>query len=695
MNCRRLNVFLGLLLIFFVLFVNISPALADIMDDDNVNTRKERQLLKKIDIIHNTFKNQTDKEALYATLVHRGNYTDYVNQSYDPNWDEDEFRNQWSNFGTDASKLMDSPWSSGLIDIKVLFNMIAAAAVCLSEGNLDSKCVFDKAVESQIDDPQHNVENGAATKSFGMQSIDLLTAATIVMLDSSGWIGNYSDENYQKALAGVGLVGNLAEDNLTKFAASVFNGLFCTAGALADFASGGLAVDMATTGFNPTASFTQFAEFGSSALFSSLDQKLGRYYTMARICEDGFIGGTYQSVQYIDDDDIYQKRKNKIAKEIITLAQQMRTTDNSGDPCLTGSTQAGDLASIGAKECGEKFGAMAQTEYSRTGIFASITLAQAWLESNCGKYTPPNSNNLFGIKCGGSWTGECSMAGTSEFGSGGYYNITDAFRVYASVEESIADHSNFFIENERYTRFGVFEATTYAEQAQAISAAGYATDPAYASKLIGIIQANGYDKWDVKGNSTSSVDICAPVGLGGWNIRTVAPTQSDSAFADPSSSTNIGGNVGQCVWYAQGRSIEIVNELETSGKLSSEEAQNIRNLLYPAYGNGGDIYDQVKAAGAFNTSDNIKEPKAGSYIVWKQPGGYGHVAVIEEVNTTDNTITVTEGWASSGNSCPSDWSCVQFQNKTMDLDEFYNGYGQSYTGGYQFSGYVYFLEPLQ
>ena len=331
MESKKLNIVISLLMIICLFFIDITPSLAAFMDDDNNVTRKERQLLKKIDIIHNTFKKQTDKEALYATLVHRGNYTDYVNQSYDPNWDEDEFRNQWSNFGTDASGLMNAPWSSGLIDIKGLLNMIKAAAVCLSEGNLDSKCVFDKAVESQIDDPQHNVENGAATKSFGMQSIDLLTAATIVMLDSSGWIGSYSDENYQKALAGVGLVGNLAEDNLTKFAASVFNGLFCTAGALADFASGGLAVDMATTGFNPTASFTQFAEFGSSALFSSLDQRLGRYYTMARICEDGFIGGTYQSVQHIDDDDIYQKRKNKIAKEIIRLAETFRELGDSSN----------------------------------------------------------------------------------------------------------------------------------------------------------------------------------------------------------------------------------------------------------------------------------------------------------------------------------------------------------------------------
>ena len=113
-----------------------------------------------------------------------------------------------------------------------------------------------------------------------------------------------------------------------------------------------------------------------------------------------------------------------------------------------------------------------------------------------------------------------------------------------------------------------------------------------------------------------------------------------------------------------------------------------------APGNGGEIYDNAVARQNFRTSNNIREPKAGSYIVWKEPGNYGHVAVIEEVNTVDNTITITEGWSNSGNSCPNDWGCVSFQKTTMDLDSFYTGYGQSYTGGYVFSGYVYFLEPL-
>lgn len=322
---KRLKILLSLLLIFSILFINIAPSLAAFMDEDNVYTRKERQLLKKIDIINQVFSKQTDKEALYATLVHRGNYTDYVNYSYDKDWDENEYKDQMTNLKTDITKIMTTPWFS-IIDIRALFKLLLSAAHCvLEEGVLDPKCVFEEAVKEQIKDPSAQYETTVlGHNSYRLNSIDLLTAATIVMLDSSGWIGSYSDEAYQKALAGNGLVGNMANDSLTKFAGTVFNGLFCTVGAVLDFSSGGAAVDFVTSGFNPAASFIDAAEFGSSALFSTFEQRVGRYYTMARICQDGFIGGTYQSVQYIDDDDVYQKRKNKIAKEIINLAQKFR-----------------------------------------------------------------------------------------------------------------------------------------------------------------------------------------------------------------------------------------------------------------------------------------------------------------------------------------------------------------------------------
>lgn len=611
---KKIRVIFCILISFAILFINCNHSQAAYMSKETNGNKKEQQILKKIDIIKNVFSNQIDKEALYATIIHRATMTTYVADAYEPDFDEGNYRNQ-------------------IMQIKKSQETIK------------------------------NTENGKYAKAGN--SADLLLAATIIMLDSSGWVGTYNDDNYKKALASNKLVGNMADPN--DIFATGFNAIFCGFGA---------ALDTAATPIQFGADLIQ----GNADTFTQ--RKSSRYYTMSRICENGYIGGIYSHVQNMSNEDQKQLAKDKTAEEIIKLAQTFR----KGNSCLTGgSTQTGDLESIDAKACGEKFGPLAQQEYSRSGVFASVTLAQAWLESNCGKATPPNSNNLFGIKCSSNWSGECSNASTSEYGSGGYFSITSGFRKYPSVEESIADHSKFLTENSRYSEHGVFTATNYADQIRAIHNAGYATDPNYASKIIGIIQANGFDKWDVLTNATSSTNVCSPVGLSEWSIRTIAPTVSDSAF------NYVSSNRGQCVWYAQGRSIEIVEELGQKGKLSDTEVSHLRDLLLGQYGNGGDIYDLTR--GIFNGSSNIKEPKAGSYIVWKQDGKYGHVAVVEDVNTIDNTITITEGWSNSKDSCPDSWDCVSFQNKTFDLDEFYSGYGQNYTGDYSFSGYVYFLEP--
>ena len=90
------------------------------------------------------------------------------------------------------------------------------------------------------------------------------------------------------------------------------------------------------------------------------------------------------------------------------------------------------------------------------------------------------------------------------------------------------------------------------------------------------------------------------------------------------------------------------------------------------------------------TSTNINDLRAGAIIVWTKSGGYGHVAFVEEV--TSDSVTITEGWATNTTSCPSNWNCINFNNKTMSIDEFYNSYGPHYTGNYNFSGYVFPLE---
>ena len=358
-----------------------------------------------------------------------------------------------------------------------------------------------------------------------------------------------------------------------------------------------------------------------------------------------------------------------------------QSQEGTGDMCLsTGNTQATIFLNMTTDEYIATMGPIAQADYSRNGIFASVTLAQSIIESGWGKSgLTQQANNMFGIKCSSNWDGECINMTTGEYGSSGYY-LTDAnFRKYNSIEDSVNDHSLFLKENSRYTAAGVFDATTFQEQIRAIHSAGYATSPTYASDIISAIETYDLDKWDVPTNVSS--DLCY-TGEGQWTIRTVAPSSSDVAF------TRKSDNRGQCVWYAQARAYEVILELAENGTITEAQATSMGDKLFSIYANAGDWVGA--SSGILPTSTNINDLEAGAIISWTKPGGYGHVAFIEEV--TNDSVTITEGWATNTTSCPNDWSCINFNMKTMTLDEFYNSYGPYYTGNYNFSGYIY---PLQ
>ena len=99
-------------------------------------------------------------------------------------------------------------------------------------------------------------------------------------------------------------------------------------------------------------------------------------------------------------------------------------------------------------------------------------------------------NNLFGIK-GYNWDGAVASMDTKEFHN---QQTKSDFRAYNSIDESIDDHGAFLKENKRYEEHGLFDATTYTEQAKALEDAGYSTaenekgEKIYSQMLIEIIQ---------------------------------------------------------------------------------------------------------------------------------------------------------------------------------------------------------------
>lgn len=137
----------------------------------------------------------------------------------------------------------------------------------------------------------------------------------------------------------------------------------------------------------------------------------------------------------------------------------------------------------------KKVGALASADMKKSGVLASLTVAQAILESAWGKSELATGGNaLFGIKATKSWKGKVYCKDTKECYDGvNLVTVNNAtFRAYDSWEESVADHSAFLKANKRYKE--VIGETDYKKACEAIKAAGYATDPDYVEKLVKLIE---------------------------------------------------------------------------------------------------------------------------------------------------------------------------------------------------------------
>lgn len=128
-----------------------------------------------------------------------------------------------------------------------------------------------------------------------------------------------------------------------------------------------------------------------------------------------------------------------------------------------------------------------------TGIPASFTIAEGALESGWGAHCP--GNNLFGVKADSSWEGAVTVQRTREVFNGQAEVITARFRAYPDWQGCMDDHAYFLRVNPRYAR--AFNHTDDGEEfARQIAAAGYATDPDYAKKIISIIRSHNLLRFD-------------------------------------------------------------------------------------------------------------------------------------------------------------------------------------------------------
>lgn len=181
--------------------------------------------------------------------------------------------------------------------------------------------------------------------------------------------------------------------------------------------------------------------------------------------------------------------------------------------CLTSKAplQASSFSDMSTSEFIKTIGPIAKKNYKTSGVLASVTIAQAILESGWGKSElAKNANNMFGMKkslsgntwSGSVWTGSVYKKKTAEYRSdGSKYYITAEFRKYNGVNSSIADHSAYLLgakngSKKRYA--GLADTTSYKKQLTIIKNGGYATDPDYVSSLCNIIEKYDLTDYDVK-----------------------------------------------------------------------------------------------------------------------------------------------------------------------------------------------------
>lgn len=224
-------------------------------------------------------------------------------------------------------------------------------------------------------------------------------------------------------------------------------------------------------------------------------------------------------------------RLGKLATEV--------TKQLGGSSSTKKGLQASSLKDLSDADVIKKVGSLFTADMKKTGILASVSLAQFILESGYGKSElAQKANNVFGMKkslSGNTWSGS-TWNGKSVYtkktqeddGTGKHYTITADFRKYPCVEDSIADHSAYLLGAKNGTKkryAGLKGCKDYKKAVQIIKDGGYATSTTYVSKLCEIIERWKLTQYDAKTEESaekkkSETPFLVKVSITDLNIRT-------------------------------------------------------------------------------------------------------------------------------------------------------------------------------
>lgn len=222
----------------------------------------------------------------------------------------------------------------------------------------------------------------------------------------------------------------------------------------------------------------QFALKGSNAPTTELASR-GAYLTSSKVTDSAV--NTALIFDFVEDaatNETKQAWKDRTANTFSNIGFVLNPTyvqRNKVDPAIV------EHHMNVCKQYIKRFAKSAIVEQQKFGIPASITLAQGLLESNAGESRLAlESNNHFGIKCKSKCKG-CTCRNYTDD------SVYDMFRVFDSNWESFRAHSELLM-GDRYKGLHKLKKTDYEGWAHGLKKAGYATDPRYAEKLIGLIE---------------------------------------------------------------------------------------------------------------------------------------------------------------------------------------------------------------
>ncbi|WP_306353218.1 glucosaminidase domain-containing protein [Flavobacterium sp. '19STA2R22 D10 B1'] len=208
---------------------------------------------------------------------------------------------------------------------------------------------------------------------------------------------------------------------------------------------------------------------------------------------------------------------------------------------------------------------VAQSNMKEYGIPASIILAQGILESGAGNGTlSRKANNHFGIKCHKEWTGDSVKHDDDA--------LQECFRKYTDPSESYKDHALFLTTRSRYSKLFTLPKGDYQAWAKGLKNAGYATDPKYPDKLIGLIERYNLHQYDTEVLGGNFVPTSKPVET----RPVVTTTTTTPEVSDPNATYRV--EKGETLYSISKKFGITVDELRSKNNIS-DNAISIGQVL--------------------------------------------------------------------------------------------------------------------